>query len=337
MYVYLCLLGCLDFSICCHHRDGGPGPSQRIHFCWTQFPFAQHVHRSSWINNKHSHLLDVEINSVPGASWEFHRVSRRSVQSQFSKFPLKRLLRIWILRHATNLDFFFQWSKWSFSTLFLRLFAGRLLIIIKSESAFFAIFASWFSFVIVTHGRMPKITWRIVACRSKCARNSDPFCRTLSSTVWSLHVIVCLRFWCRRGWLFVWTVGHRIGFPMLGARRELLAFLLSPWDSQRLPEAKVWRKVQDSPFEHNPLAFHWQHSTTLLPVKGLFPLWPFETAPLINMQLNTHSQSVIVSFSSAPNSFLIVQWQYCLKLRWILQFWLVQTFQNVVGWWITCG
>ena len=131
------------------------------------------------------------------------------------------------------------------------------------------------------------------------------------------------------------SLNHRSSyrFPDTWARRELLAFPVSPWHSHRFPDA--WRKLQDSPFEHVPFAFNWNHSPTFCSTKGLCPSWPFETAPLSTtsfwilkflflrvrltiMQFHTHSQSVIVGFSSTSSNFLVVQWQRCLKLRWIL-------------------
>ena len=43
---------------------------------------------------------------VPSASWRFHGVSRRSVQSLFSSFPQNRIHWIWVLRYTTW-DLFF--------------------------------------------------------------------------------------------------------------------------------------------------------------------------------------------------------------------------------------
>ena len=65
---------------------------------------------------------------------------------------------------------------------------------------FIAICASWFKLVIETHGRVPKITWRI---RTFSSSNLGTFFWLLSllrpELFGSIFPSICLRFWCKRG------------------------------------------------------------------------------------------------------------------------------------------
>ena len=161
----------------------------------------------------------------------------------------------------------------------------------------------------MTHGRMPITTWRNFAFCKKFAKNSDLFRRNLTLTVRTLHVSRCLRFRRRRGWLFFWPLNTVQVSRYLGARRELPASPSSPWDSQRLPEPRVWRKLQDFPFEQYPFAFHWKHSPTLLSTKDLFPLWPFVTAPLSTISFWTLTLMFLRVWSICNFTHILGVWQ----------------------------
>ena len=75
-------------------------------------------------------------------------------------------------------------------------------------------------------------------------------------------------------------------------------------------ELDPWLKLQESPFEHCPFAFHWKHSPTFL--SGL-TLLPFEFWPILLFQffhsglwnyvsLLTSNQYVVLPFSSIFDS-----------------------------------
>ena len=46
------------------------------------------------------------------------------------------------------------------------------------------------------------------------------------------------------------------------------------WSAPLLPEAIVsWLKLQECPFEHCPIAFHWRHSRSFLSTQTFLPFW----------------------------------------------------------------
>ena len=69
---------------------------------------------------------------------------------------------------------------------------------------------------------------------------------------------------------------------------EILGFLPSLWvgateveedDCAPWPERDPWLKLQESPFEHCPFAFHWKQSPTFLSARAFLPLWLWPTLP----------------------------------------------------------
>ena len=83
------------------------------------------------------------------------------IRSPFSNFPLNKLSLRVMLGHTTQLYRLLQQGNWSFATTFHRLFTGLTIIISVSEQTLIAEFASRYRPVILTYGRMPKITRRI--------------------------------------------------------------------------------------------------------------------------------------------------------------------------------
>ena len=66
----------------------------------------------------------------------------------------------------------------------------------------------------------------------------------------------------------LFTAGLRLDFPV---------FFTPSADVSRFPEARECRKLQESPFEQDPVAFHWKHSPVIRLVKELCP-FPLVTA-----------------------------------------------------------
>ena len=102
--VTICLLW--RFLKCCSSKLGAQG------FRSWDSPF--------WLMPRDCPFSFPNFSFVPGASWEFHGVSRRSVQSQFSSFPKNRIPWIWILRYTTLDSFFPRNGDCSLSTFFSR-------------------------------------------------------------------------------------------------------------------------------------------------------------------------------------------------------------------------
>ena len=98
----------------------------------------------------------------------------------------------------------------------------------------------------MTHGRMPITTWRNFAFCKKFAKNSDLFSQEppLDCSNSARQSLPSLSGQERK--IFLLTVEHRTGFAVLGGKAGLPASPLSPWDSQRLPEARVWRNYKTS-------------------------------------------------------------------------------------------
>ena len=62
-----------------------------------------------------------------------------------------------------------------------------------------------------------------------------------------------------------------------GLRLDIPVFFTSSADVSRFPEARECTKLQESPFEQDPFAFHWKHSPVFRLVKELCP-FPLVTA-----------------------------------------------------------
>ena len=62
-----------------------------------------------------------------------------------------------------------------------------------------------------------------------------------------------------------------------GLRLDTPVFFTSSADVSRFPEARECWKLQESPFEHDPFAFHWKHSPVFRLVKEFCP-YPSFTA-----------------------------------------------------------
>ena len=123
----------------------------------------------------------------------------------FPLFTLNRFSRIRTLRYTTQLCRLLQQCNWSFCTTFLWLLAGRSFYLNMSEMAFVAIYVSFFRLVILTHGRMPELTWRFFFTEFESAWNFTLAQRAFLFIAWSLWgflslavSLFCLRMGCRR-------------------------------------------------------------------------------------------------------------------------------------------
>ena len=172
--------------------------------------------------------------------------------------------------------FFLQNRNCSLSTLTFRPLAGFLLTISMSMQAVTAINAPVSRLVIKTHGRMPIITRRFSTFCSSMDKELY-----LQSQVWPQDFSSV-----RRQSVLFPSVQKRmlaLYLPPLcslftaGLRPDPFAFSTSSAVVSRFPEARVRRKLQDSPFEQDPFAFHWKHSPVFRLVMEFCP-FPSVTA-----------------------------------------------------------
>ena len=118
-----------------------------------------------------------------------------------------------------------------------------LLTISMSKQAMIAMNTSVSRLVITTHGRISIITRRPFACCSPYTRDLSSSRRTGLWTFWSFsrQSVPSLSFLTR---------------STTGLRPDPLVFTTSSSVISRFPEASVCRKLQDSPLEQDPFAFH---------------------------------------------------------------------------------
>ena len=203
------------------------------------------------------------LNFVPRASWEFYGVSRRSIQSRVRSFPQNRLLWISILRYTTLDSFFLSQNRnCSLSTLFLRLLAGLLLTISMSIQATIAINASVSRLVITIFYILPPHRQGILApVAGLASRLFERLSSVCPFPVGTQEDACSSPFRLR-------------SLSTAGLRPDTLAFSTSSAVVSRFPEARECRKLQDSPFEQDPFAFHWKHSPVFRLAKEFcsFPL-----------------------------------------------------------------
>ena len=151
-------------------------------------------------------------------------------------------------------------------------------------------------------------TWR-VAYFSLSARDSAPFVfRTFSSVAWTLRgyfsVSLGLRIKCGRTivlltndprtWCWFMNETTRVSFTTLSICFLLIAFFHFPLDVDFL-------------------------SCLTLRILIVWSIWSLTA--VFNLEL-------ITEWPIVSNSFLVIQSQYSLKLNRVLQFWLVQSFQD---------
>ena len=205
-----------------------------------------------------------------------------------------------ILRHTTQLSRLLQYSKWSFRTTFLWLFAGLPISLSVSELAFFATCASWFRPVSETHGRVP-----IIASSKK----GFP---TLLQLLEGIFPSVCA--------------------SALGAREDDRPACL--W-SHLFPYARsetAWVSFRTLSmclpliaFSHSPLSVGFSPFVTLGYCSSFHYFVPCSEVSrphcLINMTSCWCLQSWTTWLLVVSNILLFTKSQYSLKLNRILQFW----------------
>ena len=184
----------------------------------------------------------------------FQRVPpKRSIS--FASFPQNRLLWIWTLR-STTLDLCFSQNRnCSLRTLTVRPLAGFLFTISMSTHAIIAINAPASRLVVTTHGRMPTITRRFsTSCLHQRQGILAPVAG-LASRLFERLSSVCL-----------YPVGTEEDACSLPFRLRSLStagfecwilqvFFAPSADVSRFTEACECRKLQESPFEQDPVVF----------------------------------------------------------------------------------
>ena len=225
------------------------------------------------------------------------------------KFPsFHRLSQIRILRHTTQLYGLPQQGNWSFHPSLT--FAGLLLRLNMSATAFVAIDESCLRLVILTHGRMPLITSRVITFFFF----GTGFCHFCLK---GFH-LCCLNFW---------RVFAHLSWPA-NLVRERDDCPLRLWASHLLPDEAAWLKLHESPFEHCPIncspliAFsHCPANVGFLSFSthGYFLLHYFisdsevsRSYRLIKMKSYRRLQSLITRFPIVSNS----SWSYKASTVW---------------------
>ena len=62
-------------------------------------------------------------------------------------------------------------------------------------------------------------------------------------------------------------------------------------------DACAWLKLQESPLEHCPIAFHWKHSTILLSTTAFLPFGLLLTVPLLTISFRARKLRVLICWT----------------------------------------
>ena len=183
--------------------------------------------------------------------------------------------------------------------------------------------------VFTTYGRISIITRRSF---TSCSQKTRDFSSSRRTGLWTCPAfVVSLSFArrYRRGCLLLYLSSFARLFTT-SLRLDSPVFFTSTADVSRFPEACERWKLQESPFEQDPFDFHWKHSPVLRLVKEFCPfplvtaarsvisLWilKFYFFDLVQCAISqTHSWSVIISFSSTSQNFWITKCKNCLSIE----------------------